>query len=166
MPTARPGWHRCSVPENGQAMKKFTFRLDKVLDYRKHREQTALRDLLQAKNETSRTRAEIDRLGRQRSDVLREGSEAGERGVSVARYQLYEACANGLALDQDAWNTRLKECENRLQTCRQRLQQEMVDRKTLETLKAQKEQRHWADAAKAEQNGLDEMALQPRGTNL
>ena len=140
-------------------MKKFVFRLDKVLGYRSYREREAQKDLLYAKNEQMRRKKEIECLAVKRKEIARECIDEGFQGIAVPRYQLYQNFLNKLDYELEETIHRLKEDDKRVKDQEVILKKKTINRKTLEILKDLKKQDYVEALEKEEQKALDEMVI-------
>jgi len=140
-------------------MKRFTFRLDKVLDYRGYLVKKAQVALSSSRNEVKRRENKAQRLSRERVDVARECMQEGVKGLDVARYRIYQYYLHGLNGDIEKANISLKEGQQEVATKKAALINESVKKKALETLKDSQHRKFKEISEKAEQKALDEIAI-------
>ena len=139
--------------------KPFTFRLEKVLDYRRSLEDQAALALARAKEEHARQ----EEVVRQTETRLREHVERGfepEDGGPVGENEVWLWRQYRDALTQDLARARevLSRLALNLQKRRQEAVQRSKDRKVMEKLKEKQAAQHHEEESLKEQKEFDEMA--------
>jgi flagellar export protein FliJ len=140
-------------------MKRFTFRLDRVLDYRNYLVKKAQGALARAKNEYRQREKRTKRLYQQRVDTTRACVAEGVKGLEVARYRLYQDYLQGLNGDIEKANISLKEVQLEVTAKETSLLNASVKKKALETLKDFQYKKYKESSGKEEQKALDELAI-------
>ena len=140
-------------------MKRFSFRLEKVLRYRKYLETKAQIKLVDAINEYHKKENSIKMIVAKRKELADECGGEKEKGMDVARYRLYYHFFRKLNDEQEAGGLALKKTEEKVQTHRMLLTKESIKKKTLETLKEVQHGRYQEISGKEEQKMMDETAI-------
>jgi len=140
-------------------LKRFSFRLEKVLHYRKYLETKAQIKLMDAINEHQKEENSIKMIIAKRIELADECAGEKEKEMNVARYRLYYHCFRKLNDDQEAGGLALKKTEEKVQTHRMLLTKESIKKKTLETLKEVQRVRYLEISGKEEQKKMDETAI-------
>jgi len=140
-------------------VKRFSFRLEKVLRYRKYLETKAQIKLMDAINEYHEKETSIKLLVARRMELADECSGEKKKGMDVARYRLYYHYFHKLNDEQEAGGIALKKTEEKVQTQRMLLTKESIKKKTLETLKDVQHGRYQEISGKEEQKMMDETAI-------
>jgi len=140
-------------------MKPFTFRLDKILDYRKYLKKTAQIDLFNAKNECLRREKEIIRLDEQRIAIAKNCMDEGFKGIDVPRYKIYQTYLQKIDHDLESAHISLKEGEEDVMTKKILLKNKSIKAKTLETLKDVQHNKYMKSSEREDQKILDEIVI-------
>ncbi|MBU2621878.1 MAG: flagellar export protein FliJ [Proteobacteria bacterium] len=140
-------------------MKKFSFRLEKVLRYRKYLETKAQIKLVSTINEYNIIENSIKMIVVKRKELSGECSEEKRKGMDVARYRLYYHFNRKLNDDLEAGDLALKKSEATVILHRTLLKKESVKKKTLDTLKEVQSCRYRDISEKEEQKEMDETAI-------
>ncbi len=140
-------------------MKQFSFRLEKVLRYRKYLESNAQIKLMDAINEYHKKENSIRMIVAKRKELADECGGEKEKGMDVARYRLYHRYFRKLNDEQEAGGLALKKTEEKVQTHRVLLKKESIKKKTLETLKEVQHGRYQEISGKEEQKMMDQTAI-------
>ena len=144
-------------------MKKFTFRLDKILDYRVYQELAAHKGVIEAKRERSKTERRMASLMKKRMDVSKECSAAGDAGIGVPKYRLYQTFLETLDYDLADAAVLLQRADQQVAEREKTLKQETIQRKMLETLKEMKKTDYFKTSVTQEQRDLDDMVISRKG---
>ena len=147
-------------------MKPFTFRLDKILGYRKHLSKIAQIDLFNARNECIRREKEVKRLSEKRKKIAKSCSDEGLKGIDVPRYKIYQAYLYKIMHDLESAHTRLKEEKGNVVTKKAILANESIKKKTLETLKDLQHNKYIELSEREDQKILDEIVITGRGRRI
>ena len=140
-------------------MKRFSFRLEKVLRYRKYLESKAQIKLMDAINEYHKKENFIRMIIAKRIELADECGGEKKKGMDVARYRLYYHYFRKLNDEQEAGGLALRKTEEKVQTHRMLLTKESIKKKTLETLKEVQQGRYQEISGKEEQKMMDETAI-------
>jgi flagellar FliJ protein len=152
--------HECKEPN---VMKPFTFRLQRLLNYRGYLERRAQVDLFNAKNEVRAQEEEIKKLKGTKMDIWEECSDEGARGMNVPLYQIYRSFINKLDLDLEEAHRRLEALEEKVKAQTAVLREETIRKKTLENLKDLQRKRYMVQTDREEQKEMDEMVILRKG---
>ncbi len=147
-------------------MKPFTFRLDKILGYRKHLSKIAQIDLFNARNECIRREKEVKRLSEKRKKIAKSCRDEGLKGIDVPRYKIYQAYLYKIMHDLESAHTRLKEEKGNVVTKKAILANESIKKKTLETLKDLQHNKYIELSEREDQKILDEIVITGRGRRI
>ncbi len=140
-------------------MKPFTFRLDKILDYRGYLMRRAQIDLSVVRNECKRIEEEIERLSQKKVATAAECIDEGVNGMDVARYQIYQAFLQGLDDGLENAHTGLIEGEKQVLAKKAVLKNKSIKKKALEMLKEMQHKKYKETSIREEQKTLDEIVL-------
>jgi flagellar FliJ protein len=140
-------------------MKPFTFRLDKILDYRGYLMRRAQIDLSVVRNECKRIEEEIERLSQKKVATAAECIDEGVNGMDVARYQIYQAFLQGLDDGLENAHTGLIEGEKQVLAKKAVLKNKSIKKKALEMLKEMQHKKYKETSIRKEQKTLDEIVL-------
>jgi len=147
-------------------MKPFAFRLDKILDYRKHLSKMAQIELFNAKNECIRREKEVKRLSEKRKEIAKSCIDEGLKGIDVPRYKIYQAYLYKIKHDLESAHISLKEEKENVATKKAILTNESIKKKTLETLKDLQHNKHIELSEREDQKILDEVVITGRGRRI
>lgn len=147
-------------------MKPFSFRLDKILDYRKYLRKKAQIDVFNAKNECKKLEKNILKLIKQKAGISEERNEEEEKGISVPSYQIYQAFMNKLDHNLKEVTIKLNEGKEKLMMKEAVLKQASIKKKTLETLKDFQHKKYVETVGREEQKILDEIVITGKGRSV
>ncbi len=140
-------------------MKPFAFRLDRILEYRKHLERRAQAELAKAEARYRQMEREAQTLNQKRRQVAQKCSDEEFKGINAARYQIYQTFVKKLELDLEKIHLDLKEKKKQISAQTEHLKRESMKKKTLESLKERQYQRHMQISAWEEQKAIDEIVV-------
>lgn len=140
-------------------MKRFSFRLEKVLRYRKYLETNAQIKLINTINEYNIMENSVKMIVAKRKELSGECSEEKQKGMDVARYRFYYHFNQKLNDDQEAGDLALKKTKATVNLHRTLLKKESIKKKTMETLKEIQSCRYREISENEEQKELDETAI-------
>lgn len=143
-------------------MKGFSFRLEKVLNYRKSQERKAQMALFHARNEAIAARERIEGLREERIQVVRECGNWKSSGMEASVYHAYGAYVMKLDRDLETAAGDLMQAEETVELRIQTLKERSKARKIMETLKETQLRSYLDDLERAEQKTLDEWAVMGR----
>jgi flagellar protein FliJ len=144
-------------------MKPYSFRLNKILDYRKYLAKRAQIDLFNARDECQKREKEVIRLAEKRSEISEECSQEESKGVCVPTYQIFKAFLKKIDCDLDEAHLRLNEGKEEVIVKEAVLKQASIKKKTLETLKDSQYKKYMETLGREEQKILDEIVITGRG---
>jgi len=144
-------------------MKPFTFRLDKILDYRKYLTKVAQIDLFNAKIKCIRREKKIKRLSEERKEIAKSCIDEGVKGIDVPRYKIYMAYLSKIEHDLESAHALLKQEKENVLTKKTILTNKSIKKKSLETLKELKHDRYIELSEREDQKVLDEIVITGRG---
>ncbi len=143
-------------------MKPFSFRLERILKYRKYLEKKAQAGLIKVKNECAEKRESIKRVIEQRSKVADDRFDQGLKGIDVPRFQIYTSFLQKLNSDLESGHIEIRNTEQKVKAQETVVRNEMIKRKALETLKGRRFQTYLHETGQEEQVLLDELAINKR----
>lgn len=143
-------------------MKKFSFRLERLLKYRQHLEKQAQKSLFNAKNEVLNRERALERLVQARIETDRRCCEESVKGIEVPWYRIYQSFLLKSEQDVETARTRLQKGQARVKAEVAVLQKRSVRKKSLEFLKDKQHRRYLDQLGKEEQKAMDESAVMGR----
>lgn len=144
-------------------MKKFSFRLEKVLTFRKHLETKAQIGLFEAVDERRRKEDAVKSIESVRRKFSGKCDEEKRDGMSVFRYRLYRDFLQKLNDDRKTADAELTQADLSVGRKRELLRKESMKKKALEKLKEIQGEKHRVLSDKEEQKDMDETAIISRG---
>ena len=140
-------------------MKRFQFRLQKVLEYKEEIEKQRMHDLADAREELARQVERYERIQAVREEnTVSLSRKASEKEIHPDEIQAHLRYQRKLEADLSEQNRRVAGAEAHTEKQRQILLEAAKERKTLETLKEQKLLTHRAESDRQERNFFDEVA--------
>ena len=139
-------------------MKRFRFKLQVLLDQRKAREEQLQIELAQVMRDEARELALLCKLRRDLEAACEGIAAALRRSASPVELARRDEHAKALRDDAKVQGLTLQAVRERVVAKRVEVTEAMKERKVLETLRGNQERAYVAEAEKAEQNALDEMA--------
>jgi flagellar FliJ protein len=147
-------------------MKPFTFRLEKILDYRKYLEKRAQIDLYNARNEYIKMEKVVEKLEEKKRKMVKKCGDEELNGIEIPRYKIYQAFLNKLEHDIEKAYDNLREGTVNITAKEAVLKSESIKKKTFEALKDIKYEKYQKEVVREEQKILDEIAILRRGMGL
>lgn len=147
-------------------MKPYSFRLNKILDYRKYLRKRAQIDVFNARNECQKREKEVLRLVEQRLEISEERREEETQGVSVPVYQIFQAFLKKIDYDLEGAHLSLNEGKEKVMVKEAILEQASIKKKTLETLKDLQHKKYMETLGREEQKILDEIVITGKGRSV
>ena len=147
-------------------MKPYSFRLNKILDYRKYLRKRAQIDVFSARNERQKKEKEVLRLVEQRAEISEERSEEETKGMSVSVYQIFQAFLQKTDYDLEKAHLRLDEEKEKVMVKEAILKLASIKKKTLETLKDLQYKKYMESLGREEQKILDEIVITGKGRSV
>lgn len=139
-------------------MKKFQFRLQGLLKYKRHLEQVAKQEMAQAAADVLDCEQRITGLQKDRisaADLLESQVEKGMGAGQFNRYRQFITAVDQMTILEHNKKTEL---EKILDKKRDILKQKTIDKKSLERLREKQEREYTHEMLREEQKGLDEIA--------
>jgi len=140
-------------------MKKFKFRLEAVLRYRKYRERNAQLELVKAKNAVVEKQNLIERLKQNRLQAILELKDHEDEGISVGRHRFYTNYITGTDAALEEEQKQLRVLEKVMRKHQELVKKEQIKRKTLEKIEEKQKNEYVSDFIKFEQKSMDEMVV-------
>ena len=140
-------------------MKRFSFRLDSILGYRRYQEKRAQRDLFNARHEQAQRKQAAEQLAEKRIEMAEACTEEGFKGIDVSRYHLYKAFLRNLSKDLDKAHLELRAGDEEIQAKNSALTRRSVEKKSLEVLRDFKAKAYKLSIDQEEQKAMDELVI-------
>ena len=150
-----------------QTMKRFEFKLDPVIRYRRYLERIALIDLAKSKEALVQTKKRIQETEQARKDSEKDLGSRETQGIGVGKHRIYTAYLQGLSDRIVSEDGRLVEIGKTIREKHQAVETQRIKRETLELIRQKEYDRYlrWID--KAEQKAADELvSLRRESENL
>ena len=147
-------------------MKPYSFRLNKILDYRKYLRKRAQIDVFNARNECQKREKEVLGLVEQRTEITEECSKEETKGICVPVYQIFKAYLQKIDYDLKAAHLRLNEGKEKVMVKEAILKQISIKKKTLDTLKDLQYKKYMETLGREEQKILDEIVITGKGRSV
>jgi flagellar FliJ protein len=147
-------------------MKPYSFRLNKILDYRKYLRKRAQIDVFNARNECQKREKEVLRLIEQKAEISEERSDEEIKGMSVPVYQIFQAFLQKIDYDLKEAHLRLDEGKEKVMVKEAILKQASIKKKTLEVLKDFQHKKYTEALGREEQKILDEIVITGKGRSV
>lgn len=147
-------------------MKKFSFRLEKVLNYRKHLENKARIGLFEAVSDRRRKEESVKRIEALRREFSEKCDGEKRKEMDVFRYKLYHGYFRKLDNDRETADIELLHADWSVSRQRTVLKKESMKKKSLDRLKELQCLRYRDFSDKEEQKELDEAAIISKGEVL
>lgn len=146
-------------------MKQFSFKFDKILNYREYLEKRAIKDLMVLRTECMEKENRVEKLISKKSENIAQCRARVMRGMDAAVYKVYQVFTKKLDNDLEGAHKELQENRERVNAQEKILQQTSIKKKSLETLKDFKLKNYAKRVAQEEQKFMDEMAVIKSGAN-
>ena len=140
-------------------MKRFSFRLDSILGYRRYQEKRAQRDLVNARHEQAQRERAAKQLADKRTEAAEACTEEGFKGIHVPRYHLYKSFLGSLNEDLGKAHLKLRQGEEEIHAKKSALTRRSVEKKSLEVLRDLKVKAYKLSIEQEEQKAMDELAI-------
>nr|WP_320190928.1 flagellar export protein FliJ [uncultured Desulfobacter sp.] len=139
-------------------MKRFQFRLQSLLKYKRHLEQVAKQEMAKAVADVLACEQRITQLQKERILATDQLDALVEQGIGAGQFNRYRQFIT--SIDQTIILERKKktELEKILADKRDILKQKTIDKKSLERLREKQEREYTHAMLREEQKGLDEIA--------
>jgi flagellar FliJ protein len=141
-------------------MKRFKFSLQAVHDFREMRRENAERELAQAAADLERANALLDEVLRARQTATQNYTEIiSSRELNAPTMVSHTDYLGSLVRREREARAQIAAAERMVETKRQVLVEAKRESETTAKIREQQQQRHELDAARKEQNILDELAV-------
>lgn len=147
-------------------MKSYSFRLNKILDYRKYLRKRAQIDVFNARIECQKKEKEHLSLVDQRAEISEECSEEETKGMSVPVYQIFQSFMKKIDYDLKDAHLKLNEEKEKVMVKEAILKLASIKKKTLETLKDLQHKKYMENLGREEQKILDEIVITGKGRSV
>jgi flagellar FliJ protein len=147
-------------------MKSYSFRLNKILDYRKYLRKRAQIDVFNARIECQKKEKEHLSLVDQRVEISEECSEEETKGMSVPVYQIFQSFMKKIDYDLKDAHLKLNEEKEKVMVKEAILKIASIKKKTLETLKDLQYKKYMETMRREEQKILDEIVITGKGRSV
>ena len=147
-------------------MKPYSFRLNKILDYRKYLRKRAQIDVFNARNECQKREKELLKLVEQKAEISEECSEEETKGMCVPVYQIFQSFMQKIDCDLKDAHLKLDEEKEKVMVKEAILKQTSIKKKTLETLKDLQYKKYMETLGREEQKILDEIVITGKGRSV
>jgi len=139
-------------------MKKFQFRLQSLLNFKRHLEQVAKQDMARAVSDVLACEQRITGLQEDRAAAADQLESQVEKGMGADQFNRYRQFIT--ALDQMLMGERQRkiELERILEKKRDGLKQRTIEKKSLERLREKQAREYTHEMIREEQKSLDETA--------
>ncbi len=139
-------------------MKRFTFRLERLLQLREAAEQERARELASARQEEAARRGEAEEAARRLEDARRQAAEARPGYMQAGTLRNLELSLGALTLQRQAAAQQHEQSLERLEAERQQYEAARRDRRVIERLREQRHAAWGEEYNRWEQGILDETA--------
>ena len=147
-------------------MKPYSFRLNKILDYRKYLTKRAQIDVFNARNECKKREKKVIKLVEQKSEILEECNEEETKGMCVPVYRIFKTFLQKIDYDLEEAHLRLNEEKENVIVKEAMLKQASINKKTMETLKDLQYKKYIENLGREEQKILDEIVITGKGRGV
>jgi flagellar FliJ protein len=147
-------------------MKPYSFRLNKILDYRKYLRKRAQIDVFNARNECQRREKEVLGLVEHRTEIREECSKKETKGICVPLYQIFKSYLQKIDYDLKTVHLRVNEEKEKVMVKEAILKQISIKKKMLETLKDLQYKKYMEALGREEQKILDEIVITGKGRSV
>jgi len=147
-------------------MKRFQFRLQALLKYKKHLEEMARQEMAKAISRVNACEERIQTLGKERRDVAHSLEQQVEKGMGSGEFKRYHefiGVMDQMLVSQKKTKQRL---EKELVEKRSMLAKRTIDKRAMERLREKRADEYTREMLKEEQKALDEVASLKRAREL
>ena len=139
-------------------MKKFQFRLQSLLKYKRHLEQVAKQEMAKAVADVLTCEQRITELQKDRVSATDQLEFQVEKGMGAGRFNRYTEFITALDQMIILEQNKKTELEKILSDKRDALKQRTIEKKSLERLREKQAREYTQEMIREEQKGLDEIA--------
>ncbi|WDP89810.1 MAG: flagellar export protein FliJ [Desulfobacter sp.] len=139
-------------------MKRFEFKLQSLLNYRKHLEQQARQDMARAVADVTACEKGIADMKQNRLDAEGRLDRLVEKGIPSNEFRSHYAYLSGLDQTIVSERDRKRYLEKVVAEKRKILKQRTIDKKAMERLRERRAEEYTREMLREEQKGLDEIS--------
>ncbi|HID95620.1 MAG TPA: flagellar export protein FliJ [Candidatus Latescibacteria bacterium] len=139
-------------------MKRFNFRLQKIMEFRQHKEEAGERELALAKTELGREETKLLRLNHKRDGCRKEILKKNNSKVDVPEILVHYTYLSKLAKEISAQTIQVDKLKDNVEEKRRILLELFKEKKILEALRERDYASYRKDSEKKEQDQMDELA--------
>jgi len=140
-------------------VKRFSFRLDNILNYRNYLEKKAQKNLLDVRNQCMERENRVKRLAGKRIESVIQCRDEAMKGIDVSMYKIYQAFSQKVDHDLEKAHMDLQEGEKKVNAQEKILKKESIKKKALEILKDLQLKDYMKRLEQEEQKYMDEMVI-------
>jgi flagellar FliJ protein len=140
-------------------MKKFKFRLEALLSYRKHLERNAQQEVVTVQGEIISLKDIIEDINKEYDEAEKKVAERAEGGINGELLRQYTNYFKGLEFQRTVLGRRVGELEKMLKQKQKKLKEKSVEKKVLENLRTRKNEEYYQEMFKNEMKEADETTL-------
>lgn len=140
-------------------MKKFQFKLEPLLKYRKYQERIAQQETARAQLDVKESEQEIKNLEQNWDDQADTMENAANKGVSASQFQMYYQYLVGIETSIVQEKVRKQALEKVLKEKLLVLNRKSVDKKVMEVYQDRLKAEYFREMIQTEQKELDEVAI-------
>jgi flagellar FliJ protein len=143
-------------------MKEFQFRLQKVLDTCKLKENLIEVKLAELEKLAETQRMNLSLIEQRRGEILTERWERrnNHNSLRVEEEMLYEKCLEDLEIRVEKMKLYIKQLEEQIRRTREELVAAAIERKVVEKVREKKHEEFTLEVSRNDQKALDEIAVQ------
>jgi flagellar FliJ protein len=143
-------------------MKEFQFRLQKVLDTCKLKENLIEVKLAELEKLAETQRMNLSLIEQRRGEILTERWERrnNHNSLRVEEEMLYEKCLEDLEIRVEKMKLYIKQLEEQIRCTREELVAAAIERKVVEKVREKKHEEFTLEVSRNDQKALDEIAVQ------
>jgi len=139
-------------------MKRFEFKLQSLLNYKKHLEQMARQEMAKAVADVNACETQILKLHETKKNAAQRLEQLVEKGVGSGEFKLHNGFLTILGQMIIEENRRKQQLEKILDEKRSMLTKRTIDKKAMERLREKRAQEYTREMLSEEQKALDEVA--------
>ena len=138
-------------------MKRFSFRLAPVLNYKVHQEHMAQLEVAKARKALDQCEAKLNALMKDANETARDLDTRISKGISMDQYRFYTNYLSSMDTLIEREKNQRSLLAKELTEKQNQLRQKTIDKKTLETLKDKQREAYYQDANAFFQKEADDM---------
>ncbi|MGD8758213.1 MAG: flagellar FliJ family protein [Deltaproteobacteria bacterium] len=138
-------------------MKRFKFRLDPVLRYRRYREELALMELARARRALVLSEKKLEQIQQTRQGVMMDLDARQAERLEVNRYRIYRAYLKGLGAEIETEKEHLADIGREVRDKYETAEANRISRETLQWVRQTQYTDYLQMSDRAEQKGAEEL---------